>query len=649
MSNTFDLKSIIDISNKKSLEWGMAQKRIEDILTKFSKHGEYSDTFRIELEDELRRMWSDLETYKIELEMQNDELLRAFRDAEDVRKDYVELFNSSPVGYLILNSSAIILNANQRFADMIKSELAYIYQKPFQNFIAKEDVSDFLSRFKSYFKNPSDKFFELRLNDSRGNVIFVRLEGIRKSISGFAKRSPAGERSRSDGYEREPFGGYDATAKSQHSEEGESGDSELEILLISLSDITLLKEAEEEKETLKNLLLHSRKMEAIGTLAAGIAHDFNNILFPILGFSEMLKDELTQIQDIDILGQKDNLDGLTKGEDMVEMVQSIINNSLRAKDLVKQILAFSKNTSTAVSPIYLNIILTEVIISLRQNLPSNIKLVDIIDNTCSMVMADAEKMHQVIMNLITNALESMEHKGGGTLTITLREDNFKESCPEIGSSVNGRYVCLSVKDTGDGIAPDNLSRIFDPYFSTRPKFKGAGLGLSLVHGIIGSHDGEITVKSAPDEGSEFKIFMPRHVPSDEKLLHPVKKRLPRGSENIMVVDDQTYITRLLITMLKRLGYGVVAYNDPKAALESLKERPDVIDLLLTDMTMPEMSGDNVAKEAMQIKPDIPIIVLTGYSEKLSPQKAQEIGIKGYLMKPVSLADLADAVRGALDT
>lgn len=192
MSNNYDSKNIIEVSNRKALEWSMAQKRIENILAKFSNYDDCQpEHIRSELEAEIKRMWADLETYKIELEMQNDELFRAFKDAEDFRKDYVELFNSSPVGYLILNSSAIIFNANQTFADMVKTELSEIYHKPFQNFIAQDDVSDFLSRFKSYFKNPYNKFFELTLNDSGKKPIVVRLEGGRKTISGFGKLNPA--------------------------------------------------------------------------------------------------------------------------------------------------------------------------------------------------------------------------------------------------------------------------------------------------------------------------------------------------------------------------------------------------------------------------------------------------------------------------
>ncbi|MBF0301646.1 MAG: response regulator [Desulfamplus sp.] len=641
MSNQYDPQNIIAVSNKKALEWSMAQKRIEEIFAKFSKYSECPpEHIKIELENELQRMWADLETYKIELEMQNDELLRAFRDAEDVRKDYVELFNSAPVGYLILNSSAIILNANQTFANMVKTDLAQIYQKPFQNFVAQNDVSDFLSRFKSYFKNPSDKFFELTINDSKRDSIVVRLEGRKKNISGFANRSPAGERNTSVGYDRTE----------------RQNDIDQEVLLISLSDITLLKQAEEEKESLKNLLLHARKMEAIGTLAAGIAHDFNNILFPILGFGEMLKDELKQIQDMNRFTNVQDKNSLTKSEqielvakpnDMEEMVDSIITNTLRAKGLVKQILAFSKNSSTAVSPLYLNLILTEIIISLRPLLLSDIKIVEIIDNSCSMIIADAQQIRQVIVNLINNAVDAMQD-GGGTITISLKEDNFKETCHDTGALLNGRYVCLSIKDTGHGIEKEHLPRIFDPYFSTRPKFKGGGLGLSLVHGIVSSYNGAITVRSEPGEGSEFRLFFPCHTSVSDLQQGLIKRKLPLGSEKILVIDDQVSITKVLESMLKRLGYTVFKYNNPKSALNFFKDRPADVDLILSDMTMPEMSGDDVAREAMAIQPDIPIIILTGYSEKLSSEEAEEMGIKGYLMKPVSLTTLAESVREALD-
>ncbi len=646
MSNKYELYNIIDISNRKALEWSMAQKRIENILVKFSNYYEYPpEHIKNELEIELKSMWSDLETYKIELEMQNDELMRAFKEAEDVRKDYVELFNSSPVGYLILNSSAIILNANQTFANMVKTDLKNIYQKPFQQFIEKNDVSDFLSRFKSYFRNPLDKFFELTLNDSAHNSIVVRLEGIRKSISGFATRSPAGERNKlntkSNGYDKLNI---------------DSNTNDQEVLLISLSDITLLKQAEQEKERLKNLLLHARKMEAIGTLAAGIAHDFNNILFPILGFGEMIKDELRQIKDMDISITNRDYDPILdskrvdifskKAADMDEMLDGIISNTIRAKSLVKQILAFSKKSSASVTPLYLNLILTEIIVSIRPTLSYNIKIVDIIDNTCSMIMADAQQIRQVIVNLINNAVDAME-QSGGTITITLKEGNFKETCHYTGALIDGRYVCLSIKDTGHGIPKEHLSRIFDPYFSTKPKFKGGGLGLSLVHGIVSSHNGLITVDSSLEAGSEFKIFFPCHTSQfdDDKVL--IKRELQLGSETILVIDDQISITNVLESMLQRLGYTTFTYNNPKTALNFLRDNFNDIDLVLTDMTMPEMTGDDVAREIMNIRPKMPILILTGYSEKLSEQEAAQMGIKGYLMKPISLANLADAVHQAL--
>ncbi|MGD9732356.1 MAG: nitrogen regulation protein NR(II) [Desulfamplus sp.] len=501
MSNNYDSKNIIEVSNRKALEWSMAQKRIENILAKFSNYDDCQpEHIRSELEAEIKRMWADLETYKIELEMQNDELFRAFKDAEDFRKDYVELFNSSPVGYLILNSSAIILNANQTFADMVKTELSEIYHKPFQNFIAQDDVSDFLSRFKSYFKNPYSKFFELTLNDSSKKSIIVRLEGSRKTISGFGKTNSA--------------------VRSNIS----NSDKEQEVLLISLSDITLLKQAEEERERLKNLLLHARKMESIGTLAAGIAHDFNNILFPILGFSEMIKDDLIQINRMDNILTNVEDKFLKKINDMIEMSSIVITNTMRAKSLVKQILAFSKDNAIAVSPIYINLVLAKTILSIRSTLPADIRLIDIIDNNCSMIMGDTDQIRQVIINLINNAVESMETKGG-TITITLKEDNFKETCNDTGAIINGRYVCLSVKDTGCGIEKEHLSRIFDPYFSTKEKFKGGGLGLSLVHGIVISHKGSITVKSIVGEGSEFSLFFPCCEPESDISNIDIKEYL----------------------------------------------------------------------------------------------------------------------------
>ncbi|MEJ2640063.1 MAG: ATP-binding protein, partial [Desulfosarcinaceae bacterium] len=375
-------------------------------------------------------------------------------------------------------------------------------------------------------------------------------------------------------------------------------------------------------------LMKAQKMESLGTLAGGIAHDFNNILTSIIGFTELALDEAQ------------------KGTSLEDSLQEVNSAGQRAKELVKQILAFARQSDEQRSPIQPSIIAKEVLKFVRSTIPTTITIEKGIASD-ALIMGDATQVYQVLMNLCANAAHAMEDSGG-VLTVSLKDVVIdKAHALKTIGLVPGRYVELAVSDTGVGIAPDIINSIFEPYFTTKGVGEGTGLGLATVHGIIESHGGKITVDSRLGKGTTFTIYLP----STRK--HGARSpgepgRLPQGREHILFVDDELAITKMNGTILERLGYSVTTRTSSIEALELFRAKPDAFDLVITDMTMPNMTGAELAIELMKIRPDIPIILSTGYSKKISDQLAWDIGIKAFTYKPMVRADLAKTVRSVLD-
>lgn len=417
-----------------------------------------------------------------------------------------------------------------------------------------------------------------------------------------------------------------------------------ECLLESFIDIS-------EKKRLETQLRQAQKMEAIGTLAGGIAHDFNNILFPIIGYAEMTMDEVPE----DSLVRK-NLD-------------EILSGALRAGDLVKQILTFSRQHDQELKPLKVQLVVREALKLIRSSLPSTIKISHNVEKKCGLVMAYPIQIHQVVMNLCTNAFQAME-KTGGALAVSLRnvdpidsgsgnvdfglegaESTIKylESKIEYPDMAPGPHLCLTVGDTGQGMDQTVMDRIFDPYFTTKETGKGTGLGLPVVHGIIKSHGGEIRVYSEPGKGTVFHVYLPV-IKADFVSSETVSdKALPTGHEHILLVDDEPQIIKMFQRILERLGYKVTARIGSIDALKTFRAQPDKFDLVITDMTMPNMTGDKLAGELIKIQPDIAIILCTGFSEGMTKKKAASLGIKGFLMKPIKSKDLSMMIRKTLDS
>ena len=400
-------------------------------------------------------------------------------------------------------------------------------------------------------------------------------------------------------------------------------------ILTITRDISDLKSAQEEREQLKTQLIQAQKMEAIGTLAGGIAHDFNNILGAIIGYSEMALYDT----------EKDSMEHYN--------IDQVLRAGHRAKDLVKQILAFSRKSEQDKNVISLATIVAEALKLLRASLPTTIEIRQNIEPNLNAIFADPTQMHQVVMNLCTNSAHAMGDTSG-ILKVELRNVDLSvkkaAQYPELNP---GPYVKLSISDTGHGMDSEILDRIFDPYFTTKEQDKGTGMGLAVVHGIIKGHGGVIQVQSKPGKGARFDIFFPvmeKQMESETAEL----KALPTGNEHILFIDDEETLIDLGQSMLKKLGYRVETQTRPDKAIKIFAAAPHKFDLVISDMTMPGMTGDSLASELMKIRPDIPIIICTGYSEKIDEQRAKGLGIKGLMMKPFTIRSLSKTVRDALD-
>ncbi len=387
------------------------------------------------------------------------------------------------------------------------------------------------------------------------------------------------------------------------------------------------KKVEKEREEVSRQLRQSQKMEAIGTLAGGIAHDFNNILSAIIGFSEL------------------SLVETGENAKLKSMLEKILHASDRAKDLVRQILTFSHQTEFEKKPLKLNLVVVEVLNLLRASLPSFIEIKKDL-NSNAFILADQTQIHQVIMNLCTNAWHAMK-ENGGTLTVGLKEIHLtKENLSPNTDLPPGQYIELMIKDTGSGIRPEIIERIFDPYFTTKDPDKGTGLGLSVVHGIITSCKGSIKVSSQIREGSTFTIYLP--IFDAPVLSKSTPETLHFGNnEKILFVDDEPFQTELGEELLQHMGYQVTTSNDSIHALQLFLENKDDFDLVITDSIMPKMTGSVLAEKILDVKPDMPVILCSGYSELIDSDSFSQTGITQYLMKPISMNDLSTAVKQAL--
>jgi PAS domain S-box-containing protein len=397
-------------------------------------------------------------------------------------------------------------------------------------------------------------------------------------------------------------------------------------LLCSATNVNERRKAEKEKNVLEVQLRQAQKMEALGTLAGGIAHDFNNILSVIMGYTELLLDN----EDPHSLEAKN--------------LKAIFEAGSRAKQLVEQILTFSRQKEQIVKPVKCELIIKETIKFLRASIPTTIKIKENIYSNCPLVMADPSQIHQIVMNLCTNAYHAIGEDNG-----EIRIDLESISIPE-NEDINleqGAYLKLTISDTGMGIEPAIIDRIFDPFFTTKSVGKGTGLGLSVVHGAVHKLNGTITVVSEKGSGTVFTVYLPAVEGTEVKEEYHVNV-LPQGNERVLLIDDDKTVAAMTEQMLKSLGYKVVVKTDSLSALDSFKNNPDAYDIVMSDQVMPNLTGINLAEKLLEARADIPIIIMTGFSEKINAEQVYKMGIKGYLDKPVIKKNIAELVRKILD-
>ncbi|MCE5270467.1 PAS domain S-box protein [bacterium] len=398
----------------------------------------------------------------------------------------------------------------------------------------------------------------------------------------------------------------------------------------TILNITENKKLEDERKSLERQLLQAQKLESLGVLAGGIAHDFNNILGIISGYTEMAE-----------------LDVMTEPESALECLQQVGKASERAKSLIEQILAFSRRSEQERRPLKLSLIVKEALKMLRASIPSTVEIRQRVDDNSGIVLADSTQMHQVMMNLATNAAYALRERGG-RLTVELMDTELDSAAATVLQLAEGKYVMLVVGDTGQGIAPEIRDRIFDPFFTTKPKGEGTGMGLAVVHGIVRAHGGAIGVESEPGKGSRFTVYLPRITQDSEQEETEVYDDIPGGKESVLLVDDEEGILAVGRMALNRLGYRITVRRSGPEALAAFQAEPQSYDLVITDQTMPGMTGLELAIKILSIRPDLPVIICTGYSEKITPQIVSQYGIKEMILKPYLWDKMARVIRRILD-
>jgi signal transduction histidine kinase/ActR/RegA family two-component response regulator len=396
-----------------------------------------------------------------------------------------------------------------------------------------------------------------------------------------------------------------------------------------VQEIEERKRAEKEKEHLQSQLERTQRLQTIGTLAGGVAHNFNNLLTPIVGYADMV---LRQIE---------------QDDSMRPNIEQIAQAGSRAKDLVREILTFSRSGEQERSLSQLHLLFKEALKLVHASVPPNVEIRENLDESCGAVFCDASQMHQVLMNLCTNAFHAMREKGG-ILEVTLDSLEVGHDLSWLRLNLNpGYYVRLTVSDTGCGMDRATMERIFEPFFTTKDAGEGVGLGLSVLHGIVLAHGGAVTVYSEPGKGTTFRIYLPAQRQGTQKAS-PEARPVPAGGESVLFVDDEPIIVNMGKQMLEKLGYRVTAVTSGEEALRLFRDKPGEFDILITDQTMPCITGDRLAKEVLNLRPDLPIVMITGFSQCVTTVNYRELGIREYVMKPLLMRELSEAIRRAVE-
>jgi PAS domain S-box-containing protein len=538
----------------------------------------------------------------------------ALRDSE---KRYHSLFASSLDGILLTQPDATVLAANKRACEMFLMTEEEVLRAGRAGLMVEDER---LRAAVAERARTGQWQGELTARRSDGSTfpaeissnLFVGVDG--KTMSAMVIRDIT-ERKRAEEALRKANDSLELRVQERTLELSDAYDA-------LQREMAIRKQAEEQ-------LHQAQKMKAIGTLAGGIAHDFNNILASILGFTEMAMEDVAD-------------------RPLVEKnLRNVLRSAMRARELVKQILAFSRKTNYERTPLSLTPLMEETVELLRASIPSTIEIRFATSASSDTILAAAVEVQQILMNLATNASHAMQDMGG-KLELGLTDMDFNPVLPVLEQDLlPGEYVQIIVRDTGVGMSPDVAKRIFEPFFTTREVGKGTGMGLAVVYGIVKSLQGAITVESEPGAGSTFRVFLPKA--KNEIEIEPAHiEDTPQGRERILFLDDDGMLVQWGKAVLERLGYSVTAFNDSTEALKAFSSDPSQFDLVITDQTMPGMTGIRLASELLRIRPGIPIVLCTGHSETVSPEKAKEAGIREFLMKPLIKHELAQTVRLLLD-
>jgi len=538
--------------------------------------------------EEIQQMFHELRVHQIELEMQNEELRRAQAEIEEGRARYFDLYDVAPVGYCTVSETGIVLETNLTAATLLGVTRGSLINQPISRFILPEDQGIYYLHRKTLFETGQPQGCEFRMLQT----------------------------------DRPPFwAGMKATV-------ARDGDGP-PVCRVVLSDITERKRAEKEHEKLQAQLLQAQKMESVGRLAGGVAHDFNNKLTVILGYAQMA------------------MEGLDTDDPLYGNLQQVLKAGKQFTDIVRQLLAFARKQIIAAEVLDLNEALEGMLKMLRHLIGEDIDLAWEPGRHLWSVKMDPAQIDQILANLCVNARDAIS--GVGKVTIETENVVLDESyCADRAGFVPGEYVMLAVSDDGIGMDEETLANAFEPFFTTKEVGKGTGLGLSTVYGIVKQNQGFVNIYSEPGKGTSFKIYLPRHSEEAEEKVEAVEAEIPRGrGETILVVEDEISVLRLAQRVLENMGYTVLASARPAEAVAMAREHAGEIHLLMTDVVLPGMSGKDLAGEMMQIRPNISILFMSGYTANvIARQGVLDEGVH-FMGKPFTPESLARKVREAL--
>jgi len=567
--------------------------RAEEIARE--KTGPAADDLLTMNPDEMRQILHELRVHQIELEMQNEELRNVQANLDASRARYFDLYDLAPVGYITVSDSGLVLEANLTAARLLSVIRGELVRQPISRFIFAEDQDVYYRTRQKLMENGEPQTCELRMvkRDRQQTTFWGRLDAT--------------------------------TAQS------ESGTT---ITRIVFSDISDWKHANEEREKLQDQLNQAQKLESVGRLAGGVAHDFNNMLSVIIGNTELA------------------MDNMPAEDPLYDPLSEIAHAARHSADMTRQLLTFARKQIVSPKILDMNETLVGILRVLRRLIGEDVTLTWLPENQLWKVKMDPSQLDQVLTNLCVNARDAIDGFG----KITIETDNVtldEANCADHAGFIPGNFVLLTVRDDGCGMSPDTLSNIFEPFFTTKDMEKGTGLGLATVYGIVKQNNGFIDVVSEPGRGTTFKIYFPQYVVAPARVSLPIVSETgaageKHGPATILLVEDEPAILKMSLMMLQRLGYTVLTATTPGEAIRLVEAYPQTINLLLTDVIMPEMNGRDLAKTLMTMAPNMKRIFMSGYSANIIAEGGILDKSMHFIQKPFSMRDLASKVREALE-